>query len=61
MVADIYYSSVSVTIVLHQSSSFDAANCYGWYDTWFPPVEINLREPLNGRTLIDGSSGDARD
>jgi hypothetical protein len=57
LVADVSYSSQSVTITLHRSSSFDASKCLGWYDTWFPPVEINLREPLNGRTLIDGASG----
>lgn len=56
LVADVSYSSESVTITLHQSSAFDASKCLGWYDTWGLPVEINLREPLNGRTLLDGSS-----
>jgi hypothetical protein len=50
-----------VTITLHQSSSFDASTCTGWYDTWGLPVEINLREPLNGRTLLDGSSSPPRE
>jgi hypothetical protein len=59
LVADVSYSSESVTITLHQSSSFDASKCLGWYDTWGLPVEINLREPLYGRTLLDGSSSPA--
>jgi hypothetical protein len=50
-----------VTITLHQSSSFDASACTGWYDTSGLPVEINLREPLNGWTLLDGSSSPPRE
>jgi hypothetical protein len=61
LVADVSYSSESVTITLHQSSSFDASKCLGWYDTWGLPVEISLREPLNGRTLLDGSSSPPRE
>ena len=57
--ADVSYSSESVTITLHQSSSFDASECPGRYDFWGRPVEISLREPLNGRTLLDGSSSPA--
>jgi hypothetical protein len=55
LVADVSYSWESVTITLHQSSSFDASKCPGWFDYFGLPMEIHLREPLNGRVLLDGS------
>lgn len=56
LVPEVSYSTSSVTITLHESSTYDSSACPGFYDYWGLPVEIKLREPLGGRVLLDGWS-----
>lgn len=52
----ITYTPWAVTITMHTSGAFgDPMKCGGWYLTGMP-VQIQLSEPLAGRTLFDGSN-----
>ena len=55
---DISYSSGSVTITMRINDSLSAnPECgRGFYDYWGLPVAVQLREPLGGRALYDGST-----
>jgi hypothetical protein len=45
----------SVTITMHAKPEFDFSTCWGWYDFYGLPIEVQLSEPLGGRPLFDGS------
>lgn len=52
---DIAYTPWSVTISMRAKPDFDFSACFGWYDIWGTPLEIQLSQPLDGRPLFDGS------
>jgi hypothetical protein len=55
---DITYTPWSVTITMRIKDSYDQnPECgRGFYDYWGLPVAVQLREPLGGRALFDGST-----
>jgi hypothetical protein len=55
---DIDYTPWSVTITMRiKDSYYQNRECgRGFYDYWGLPVAVQLREPLGGRALFDGSA-----
>jgi hypothetical protein len=51
----ITYTPWAVIITMRETDSFDTTTCKGWYDFWGATVKVQLREPLGGRPLFDGS------
>ena len=55
---DITYTPWAVTITMRISAAYDKnPECgRGFYDFWGTPILVQLREPLAGRPLFDGSA-----
>lgn len=53
---EIVYSPTSVTITLHASDGPGAISCNGVRHETEIALGVRLREPLSGRTLLDGST-----